>query len=279
MRVVGTLVGLLLASWWCTTARTGGWHHRPDRGLLFFGMRLAGPGNVAWTSVFLAGLVVVLLSLAGLPAHTTVVDRVGGHRWSGGVARRRWSRHWRWPAGNGGLPARLGDLLVRLPRYLRGSRSQLRPRPLQHARSAARLARSNAQASVDRARAEPVPGANEVELGAAVLAHTHRLRARDAGRRGVATALREAGGLPSLAELLASSAAVLESCERSVRTGRAPEMQPGLRGVQETFLEAVRTDPRSAQRHLRRSSRRVTESRTAWTRCSTSCAARPATAA
>ena len=42
---------------------------------------------------------------------------------------------------------------------------------LQRARIACRLARSNAQASVDRARSEPVRGEAQVELGRAGLAH------------------------------------------------------------------------------------------------------------
>ncbi len=42
-------------------------------------------------------------------------------------------------------------------------------------RSRARLARSGAEASLDRARAEPVDSQGLVELGSAVLAHSHRL--------------------------------------------------------------------------------------------------------
>ncbi|MDQ2838940.1 MAG: FUSC family protein [Actinomycetota bacterium] len=188
MRVLGTLVGLLLASVLVHFVFGG---YTPALivllGLCFFGMRLAGPTNLGLAAVCLAGLVVVLLALAGFPAHTTVVDRsidtaVGGAiALLAALAWPSWERQQ--------VSDRLAELIGAYRGYLRAiidpdstaaQRSQ--------ARSQARLARSAAEASVDRVRAEPVNPRGNAELGGAVLAHTHRLvhalTAIDATRQG-----------------------------------------------------------------------------------------------
>lgn len=175
MRVLGTLVGLLLASvvvHYLIGGSTAGLIVL--LGLFFFGMRLSGPTNVGPASVCLAGVVVVLLSLAGYPAHATVVDRsidtvVGGA--IALVAALLWPS---WERRR--IPERLASLLAAYREYLQ---ALVDPdsTEVQHerTRSAARLARSAAEASVDRARAEPVDSQGNVELGSAVLAHSNRL--------------------------------------------------------------------------------------------------------
>jgi uncharacterized membrane protein YccC len=188
MRTLGTLVGLLVAS-----ALVHFLLGDSSAGLIvllgvcFFGMRLAGPTNIGLSSVCLAGLVVVLLSLAGIPAHTTVLDRsidtaVGGL--IAVLATLLWPS---WERRQ--VPERLADLIGAYRDYLQ---SMVNPESTiaerSRVRSRARLARSAAEASVDRARAEPVDSRGYVELGSAVLAHTHRLvhalTAIDATRQG-----------------------------------------------------------------------------------------------
>lgn len=175
MRVLGTLIGLLLASVLVhfvlgdsTAAMI------VLLALCFFGMRMAGPSNLGLAAVCLAGLVVVLLSLAGIPAHTTVIDRAVDTVVGGFIALfaallwPSWERQQ--------VPDQLATLIGAYRSYLQalidpestiGQRSSIRSR--------ARLARSAAEASVDRARAEPVDSRGFVELGDATLAHTHRL--------------------------------------------------------------------------------------------------------
>ena len=62
MRVLGTLVGLLLATALLHVLPGGTWYAVALVGLFLFGMRLAGPANVAPSAVSLSALVVALLA-------------------------------------------------------------------------------------------------------------------------------------------------------------------------------------------------------------------------
>lgn len=175
MRVLGTLVGLVLASvavHYLVGGSTAGLIVL--LGLFFFGMRLSGPTNVGPASICLAGVVVVLLALAGYPAHSTVVYRSIDTVLGGAVAL---AAALLWPSWERRrVPDRLASLLAAYREYLQ---ALVDPdsTEVQHerTRSAARLARSAAEASVDRARTEPVDSQGNVELGSAVLAHSNRL--------------------------------------------------------------------------------------------------------
>jgi hypothetical protein len=96
-------------------------------------------------------------------------------------------------------------------------------------RSRARLARSGAEASLDRARAEPVDSQGLVELGGAVLAHSHRLvhalTALDATRqasRGYAT-------VPEFRALVDAALASIEALAGALSGGTRPARSTGLR--------------------------------------------------
>ncbi|HEX2902727.1 MAG TPA: FUSC family protein [Jatrophihabitans sp.] len=174
-RVAGTLIGLLAASL-LLHYLLHDW--TPGMiallGLSFFGMRMAGPTNMALSSMFLGGLVVVLLALSGVPAHTTVVIRLVDTAVGGAIAL---VAALLWPSWERAqLPDRMVELIAAYQRYLQ---SMVDPDTTQGARATARrqsrLARSAAEASLDRARAEPVSSQGRVELAASVLAHSHRM--------------------------------------------------------------------------------------------------------
>ncbi|MDT4933538.1 MAG: hypothetical protein QOK11_1430, partial [Pseudonocardiales bacterium] len=245
MRVVGTIAGLVLATALVHWVPGGEWYSIALVGLFFFGMRLAGPGNIALLSLCLSALVVILLSLAGISPHSSVVPR-GVDTLLGGalalVAILLWPV---WERER--LPARLGDLLAAYRNYtLEVADLSYDPVRLQRARAACRLARTNAQASVDRARSEPVAGQAEVDLGEAVLVHTHRFVHAMLTIDALRPALREAGGLPELDVLMRVAAEVLESCETAVRTGVAPRQSGRLREAQRALAEALTKEPQRA---------------------------------
>ena len=175
MRVIGTMIGLLLAS--VLVHYLLGDSRAAMIGLAavaFFGMRMAGPTNMGLSSICLAGLVVVLLSLAGQPAHTTVVVRLVDTAIGGAIALLAVLFWPSWERGQ--LPVRLAELVAAYRGYLQAMvdpESTAARRAA--ARNQARLARSSAEASLDRARAEPVSSQGGVELGDALLAHSHRL--------------------------------------------------------------------------------------------------------
>jgi uncharacterized membrane protein YccC len=245
MRVIGTIIGLLLATGLLHWVPGGDWYRIALIALFFFGMRLAGPDNLGPSAVALTALIVVLLAIAGIPPHATVVERgvdtlVGGAlALAAALLSPVWERQL--------LPDRLAELLAAYRQYLEAvldpSADQHR---LQKSRAAAGLARSNAQASVDRARAEPVRSRVQVELGEAVLAHTHRFIHGMLTVDAVRATLPDPGSLPELDEVTALAARVLGCCEQAVRSGQPPRSVPRLRPAQERLATALTAEPQRA---------------------------------
>jgi uncharacterized membrane protein YccC len=203
-------------------------------GVFFFLMRFAGPNNVGLSSVCLSALVVVLLSLAGFPAAETAWARSIDTLIGGALAL---VAALLWPVWERTQVAdRLADLLAAYRDYLlvvvdSGSTRERRSA----ARSNARLARSNAEASVDRARSEPVDAHGAVGLGDSVLAHSHRvvhaLMAIDATRR----AHQIYGEVDDFKRLVDASAAELGDFCRALKQSTPPEGGTSLRPLRQSL--------------------------------------------
>lgn len=240
MRVLGTLVGLVLAS--LLVHFVLGDSTAALIVLLagcFFGMRLAGQANMWLSSLFLAGVVVTLLALAGFPAHSTVLDRSVDTALGGAVALLA-ALFWpSWERGQ--LPDRLAELIAAYRNYLLAMvEPETTAEQRAAARSAARLARSAAEASLDRARAEPVDSQGLAELGGALLAHTHRLvhalTAIDATRQ----AREVYQKVPEFRFLIDAVGRGLTAAEQSVRFGWRPGPELRLRSLHAGLEPALR---------------------------------------
>jgi uncharacterized membrane protein YccC len=242
MRVLGTVMGLLAVTALVHWVPGGAWWQVALVAALAFGMRFSGPGNLGLTAACLAGLVVVLLEIRGVPAHTTVESRTWATLGGGvlavlaAVALPAWERRF--------VPLRLAALLDAYARYtaqvadLHSSRTAL-----QRARAACRLARSNAQASIDRARSEPVRGAAEVELGRAVLAHTHRFIHAMLAVDAIRVPVREGGGVAEWAPFLGAVETALDAARTAILANIRPDAAGRLRAGHGQFAAAVRARP------------------------------------
>jgi uncharacterized membrane protein YccC len=235
MRVLGTIVGLVLATLLIHFVPGGQWWSVVLVGVFFFGVRFAGPGNIALLAVSLAALVVVLLSLAGQSPHSTVIPR-GVDTLIGGALALLGTLLWPvWERRR--VPDRLAALLDAYLGYLDAlADPDATQERLRRLRSAARLARSNAQASVDAARADPVSSQGQVDLGEAVLAHTHRF----VHALLTVDALRDTVRLPP--ELTDACRDVLISCRTAILSGTAPKRAPRIRPVQQRFVDSAGED-------------------------------------
>jgi uncharacterized membrane protein YccC len=240
MRVLGTLAGLLVASLVVHFVLADS---TPALivlvGLCFFGMRMAGPNNMWLSSIFLAGLVVMLLSLAGIPAHTTVLDRSLDTAAGGAIALLAALLWPSWERRQ--LPDRLAELIGAYRRYLLALvEPETTAEQRAAARSAARLARSAAEASIERARVEPVDSLGIVDLGAAVLAHTHRLvhalTAIDATRQ----AREVYQKVPEFRFVIDAVARGLALAQQSVQHGWRPTRELRLRSLHAQLEPALR---------------------------------------
>jgi uncharacterized membrane protein YccC len=242
MRTLGTIVGLLLATLLIFVVPGGQWWHIALITLFFFGVRFAGPGNLGLLAVSLAGLVVVLLSLAGFAPEDTVLRRGIDTVVGGALAVLAILMAPSWERGR--VRDRMGALLDAYRRYLDAVVDPASTSAdLQRARTAARRARSNAQASVDAARAEPVSGRGAVELGQAVLVHTHRFVHAMLSVDAVREPLLASAGAADVTGFLRSAGAVLTACGTAVRGGRRVESVPTLPDAREALADSVQDDP------------------------------------
>jgi uncharacterized membrane protein YccC len=245
MRVLGTIIGLVLATALLHWIPGGDWYHLVLIAVFYFGVRLAGPGNLGLTAISLSALVVVLLTISGVSPHTTLVARSVDTAIGGALALVATLLFPLWERAL--VPSRLADLLEAYRSYL----ATLADRDAtlddrQRARSASRLARSNAQASVDRARSEPVTGRREIELGETVLANSHRVVHALMTIDGLRASILDAGGLPALDVLLDQAADGLRECSTALRTGTAPRGITSLRPAQERLHAVLAADPARA---------------------------------
>lgn len=210
--------------------------------LFFFGMRFAGPGNLALSAVGVAGLVVVLLVIEGIPAHTTVQLRAEDTLIGGALALLAMVLSPQWERAL--LPDRLGDLLAAYRNYLAAVTDPAAGADrLQHTRMAARRARTNARSSVERARSEPVPDRGRVELGETVLVHTHRFVHAMLTVDAVRPAVHRAGTIAELDAFTGAVAAVLSGCEQAVRSGLTSRTSGSLRAAQDRLATVLTADP------------------------------------
>ncbi len=234
LRVLGTVVGLVVATELLHWIPGGTWYLISLVAVAYFGVRLAGPGNVGLTAVSLSALVVVLLALNGVAPHQTLVDRSAATLAGGVLAMLAalllpvWERD--------RVSSRLADLVAAYRRYLDAlADPEVTAEVRQRARAGSRLARTNALASLDRARSEPVVARSAVELAESVLANSHR----------IVHALMTMDTLRSIAhetvrlrEFLRACSEALAACERALRAETTPRAIPRLRELQEqVFLE------------------------------------------
>jgi len=245
MRIAGTVVGLLIASALVHWLPSGDGYQIALIFVFCFGMRFAGPGNLGLSAACLAALVVVLLALNGFPAHSTVLDRsvatvVGGAlAIAATLVRPAWERQV--------MASRLADLLAAYRSYLELIAAPTRERnDIQRARAASRLARTNAQASVDRARVEPGSTPDQIELGRSVLANSHRLVHALLTVDAVRPTVLQAGGLAELDEVLRLASVAITSAEVALRSGERPRSIPDLRAAQAALVVAVKNEPERA---------------------------------
>jgi uncharacterized membrane protein YccC len=178
LRIVGTIVGLLLA--------TAMFHFLPPGiglevvliGAFVFLLRWVGPANYGIFGVAVSALVVLLIAISGVSPNTVIVAR-GLNTIMGGtlalVAYAVWPTWERTQAGE--MIARLLDsyrvYFLKVLDVLAGKEGASIA-DLDKLRLASRLARTNAAASVDRMQAEPGTRAEEIVLLTGMLASSHR---------------------------------------------------------------------------------------------------------
>jgi len=178
LRIAGTIAGLLLA--------TAMFHFLPPGiglevvliGAFVFLLRWVGPANYGIFGVAVSALIVLMISFTGAAPKDVILLR-GINTAAGGALAL--AAYVAWPTWE---RTQVAEMMARLLDAYRAYFSSVvdaltqageaNPAELDKARLAARRARTNAVASVDRMQAEPGTRAEEVELLLGMLASSHR---------------------------------------------------------------------------------------------------------
>jgi uncharacterized membrane protein YccC len=246
LRVAGTLAGLLLATLLAHWAMGDAWLRLLLLAALCVGFRLTVTVHYGIGVALLTGLVVVLLSFEGMAPADAIHARVVATLAGSALALAAYAL---WPTWEGRrMPAMLATLVdayrAHLDAVLAG-----RMTDLADTRAAARRARSNAQASLDRLRGEPARKrpVQQLRQAEALLANASRLV-----RAGVAleALLRDGASLPQrdtvagFAARVDHALAVIAAALREHRTLDLPSLRPDERHVAQALADAIATgDP------------------------------------
>ena len=238
LRIVGTLCGLLLTTVLLYVAPDTPWAHLALMAVLCFGFRYLATAHYGAAVTALTGTVVILLSFEGVNPSTAVIDRVIATVLGSGMALLAYLAWPTWERGR--TRAALAGMLEAYACYLDALAWPEQVAARLNARTRARVARSNAQASVDRLHAEPATPPALAELAEALLANGNRL-AR------TAMALDALGdGTPSrpaaMNGFVATCADAVHSLADALRQQHAADGLPDLRALQQATADALRQD-------------------------------------
>lgn len=233
LRVVGTVLGLIL-----TTALLHFMPHEPYgqlalMGVLCMGFRYLATAHYGIAVAALTGTVVIFLSFVGVNPSDAVLDRVINTALGSGMALLAYVLWPTWERGR--ARTALANMLAAYANYLRALGRPDQPDAHREARTAARTARTNAQASLDRMRAEPATPVQLMDLANALFTNGNRL-ARTAmtleALVGDHDAVPEQAEVNSFVEHVASA---LHATADALREHRAPQAMPDLRALQRSL--------------------------------------------
>jgi len=179
LRLAGTFAGLIFATALFQVLPAAPGAEVAAVIALVFVMRCWGPANYGILATAVTGLVVLLVAMSGVSPNDVIAAR-GLNTTLGGVVALL--AYWLWPTWERNqAPEIMACMLDAYRDYFRAIRdSYFTPEdshesPLDRARQAARLARSNLEASLERLSAEPGASAKIAGVLGGMLASSHRL--------------------------------------------------------------------------------------------------------
>jgi len=227
--VIGTLAGLVLTTALVHFAFDSEWLRIGLLALFCFGFRQVTTMHYGLGVMLLTGLIVVLLSFAGLSPADTMSARAIGTSLGSALALLAYLIWPTWERGR--VRGALADLLEAYRRYFAavlGNDTRVRA----DVRAASRRARTNAQASLDRLRGEPRPERPLLAVAEGVFANANRfLRAAmalEAVRQNAPTAV----VAPAVERFAEQVDKALQELSVALRSGSARSSGTDLRALQ-----------------------------------------------
>jgi uncharacterized membrane protein YccC len=258
LRVLGTVLGLILTTVLLHITPDEPWAHLALMAVLCMAFRYLAGAHYGIAVAALTGTVVILLSFEGVNPAAAVSDRVINTALGCGMALLAYVAWPTWERGR--ARAALAVMLDAYSSYLRAL-----ARPDQHsahrdARTAARTARINAQASIDRMRTEPATPPELLALARALFANGNRLARTAMTWEAVVD---DVAALPAQADIsrfTEQAAEALRNIATALREQHSIDALPDLRSLQRALVVLLRSAPdRAASELLARISDRLVD--------------------
>ncbi|MDE2248812.1 MAG: FUSC family protein [Xanthomonadaceae bacterium] len=258
LRVLGTVFGLVITTVLLHITPYDPWAHLLLMALLCMAFRYLATAHYGIAVAALTGTVVILLSFDGVNPGEAVIARVINTAFGCGMALLAYVAWPTWERGR--ARAALAAMLEAYASYLRSLARPDQRRGRHEARSAARTARINAQASIERMRAEPGTPAELLATAHALFANGNRL-ARSAMT--LEALLDDLSTLPGQAEIrlfIDTLAGRVQTVAETLRGKSAHRDLPDLRRLQRhLLLQLDQPDRRPAAELLERVSDRLVD--------------------
>jgi uncharacterized membrane protein YccC len=242
LRVIGTLLGLALATALVHFAFGAEWERIALLAVLCFGFRQLTTVHYGIGVMLLTALIVVLLTFEGMAPGETMPARALGTSIGSALALLAYVVWPTWERGR--VRPALADMLDAYRRYfLAVIEDSTRVRV--DIRRLGRSARSNAEASLDRLRGEPRRSAKLLTTAEGVFANANRFiraaMALEAARQGPV----ELPARGAVTEFAARVDASVSAIATGLRSNAAPSLDTGLRAAQRALTAAVEGAARS----------------------------------
>jgi len=257
LRVLGTVLGLVLTTVLLHITPDEPWAHLALMAVLCMAFRYLAGAHYGIAVATLTGTVVILLSFEGVNPGLAVSDRVINTALGCGMALLAYVAWPTWERGR--ARAALAVMLDAYASYLHALAQPAQTATHRDTRTAARTARTNAQASIDRMRTEPATPPELLALARALFANGNRL-ARTAMT--LEATLDDLSPLDqtALGRFVEQAAGNLRDLANALREQRAADALPDLRAMQRALVGSVReSDDRVAADLLARISDRLVD--------------------
>ena len=258
LRVLGTVLGLVLTTALLHFSPNEPWAHLALMAVLCMAFRYLATAHYGIAVAALTGTVVILLSYEGVGSSAAVVDRVINTALGCSIALLAYVAWPTWERGR--ARAALAVMLDAYASYLRALAQPDQRNAHHETRSAARTARTNAQASIDRMRSEPATPPELLALARTLFANGNRL-ARTAMT--LEAMVDDLATLPAQAEIrhfVEQCANTVQAIATALREQRNMDTLPDLRTRQRTLVALLQgADDRAAAESLTQLSDRLVD--------------------
>ena len=238
LRVLGTVLGLVLTTVLLHITPDEPWAHLALMAVLCMAFRYLASAHYGIAVAALTGTVVILLSFEGVNPGLAVSDRVLNTALGCSMALLAYVAWPTWERGR--ARAALAVMLDAYAGYLRALAQPGQTVAHRDTRTAARTARTNAQASIDRMRTEPATPPELLALARALFANGNRL-ARTAMT--LEATLDDIATLPAqdqISRFVRHAADALQTIAGDLRAQRTATASPDLRARQRELIGLTR---------------------------------------